>query len=134
MSDFSKELEYKNNKIKHVITPNEGNALALASGAFIANKKINVVYLQNSGLGNLINPFLSLVHKNIWNIPLFLVIGWRGNPYEKDEPQHIPQGKITINLLKSLKIKYEIVSENENQFKTIKNLKDYALKSNTPLH
>ena len=63
LSDFSKELEYKNNKIKHVITPNGRNALALASGAFIANKKINVVYLQNSGLGNLINPFLSLVHK-----------------------------------------------------------------------
>ena len=133
LSDFSKELEYKNNKIKHVITPNEGNALALASGAFIANKKINVVYLQNSGLGNIINPFLSLVHKNIWNIPLFLVIGWRGNPHNKDEPQHIPQGKITIKLLKSLKVKYEIVSENENQFKTIKNLKDYALKNNTPV-
>lgn len=133
LSDFSKELEEKNDEIKHIIAPNEGNALSIATGSFIANKQINVVYLQNSGLGNIINPFLSLAHKEVWSIPLFFVIGWRGRPNEKDEPQHMAQGKITINLLKNLKIKYEVVKDNQNYYDIIKNLKDYALDHKAPV-
>ena len=131
LSDFSKELNAKKAKVKHIISPNEGNALSIAIGAFITNNKINVVYLQNSGLGNLINPYLSLAHRDVWSIPLFFVIGWRGSHYGKDEPQHIPQGEITIKLLKFLKIRFEIVSDNTDLDDKVKKLKQYAVNNNS---
>ena len=65
-------------------------------------KKLACVYLQNSGLGNAVNPLISIAHKNVYSIPLLLLIGWRGAPGKKDEPQHIEKGKITIKLLKLL--------------------------------
>ena len=96
---------------QHVITANEGNAIALSSGYYLATKKIGLVYMQNSGLGNAINPLVSLSDKEVYGIPVLLLIGWRGEPNEKDEPQHQKQGKITLELLETLDIPYEILTK-----------------------
>ena len=85
LAEFSSELEGNSKKIKHLICPNEGNAIASAIGYHAVTKKISVVYMQNSGLGNAINPLISLAHKKVWSIPIVLVIGWRGNDKLKDD-------------------------------------------------
>ena len=102
---------------KHIITANEGNAVALAAGYHMATEKIPVVYMQNSGLGNTVNPLLSLSDEKVYQIPLLLLIGWRGEPGVKDEPQHNTQGEVTIDLLKAMKIPHEILSLNPEEFK-----------------
>ena len=81
---------------RHIIAANEGNAVALAAGYYLAQNSLPLVYMQNSGLGNAINPFLSLCDPYVYSIPMVVVIGWRGEPRVKDEPQHIKQGKIQI--------------------------------------
>ena len=73
---------------KHIITANEGNAVGLASGHYLSTGKPAVVYLQNSGLGNIINPLISLADEDVYKIPILFLIGWRGEPGTKDEPQH----------------------------------------------
>ena len=89
-----------------MITSNEGNAIALAAGYNLA-KKMACVYMQNSGLGNAVNPFSFTSTHKVYSIPMLLLIGWRGSPFvKKDEPQHMVKGKITRNLLKLLDIKY----------------------------
>ena len=98
-------------KEKHIISANEGGAVALAIGYHLATGKIPLVYMQNSGFGNTINPLLSLADPKVYSIPLVLVIGWRGEPGLKDEPQHIKQGEISETLLKTLDIPYIIISE-----------------------
>jgi len=97
----------------NIIAANEGGAIGLASGYYLATGKIPVVYMQNSGLGNIVNPLLSLMDKEVYNIPVLLLVGWRGEPGEKDEPQHIKQGKVTIPLLNAMGIKYDILSKDE---------------------
>lgn len=89
---------------KHIITANEGNAVALAAGYHLATGKIPVIYLQNSGLGNAINPVASLLNDQVYGIPCIFIIGWRGEPGTKDEPQHTYQGQITPNLLELMDI------------------------------
>ncbi len=96
---------------KHIITANEGNAVGLASGYYLATSKIPVVYMQNSGEGNIINPVASLTNEKVYNIPMIFVIGYRGEPGVHDEPQHIYQGEVTIKLLDDMNIKSFIVSE-----------------------
>ena len=109
-------------KKNHIIAANEGNAVALAAGYHLATKKIPLVYMQNSGLGNAVNPLLSLTDKQVYNIPLLLMIGWRGEPGVKDEPQHISQGELTPAMLGLLKIPYCILSDNEKEaFSQVKN-------------
>ena len=99
-------IDYKH----HIIAANEGNAVALAAGYYLSTKKFPVVYLQNSGLGNIVNPVASLLNDKVYAIPVIFVIGWRGEPNIKDEPQHIFQGEITEKLLKDLNIEYFIIS------------------------
>lgn len=96
----------------HTICANEGNAVALACGHYLATQKPALVYMQNSGIGNIINPLLSLADKDVYNIPFLMLIGWRGEPEVKDEPQHKTQGKLTLKLLDTVGIKYEILDEN----------------------
>lgn len=101
---------------KHnIITANEGAAVGLAAGYHIATGKIGVVYMQNSGEGNAINPLASLTDKEVYNIPLLLLIGWRGRPGVHDEPQHVKQGKITTGLLNVMGINYEVLSKEEDK-------------------
>lgn len=97
----------------NIITANEGSAIALGAGYYMATGKIPVVYMQNSGQGNTLNPLISLTDKEVYSIPILLVIGWRGEPGVKDEPQHIKQGKITLSLLDVMGIPYEILSDIE---------------------
>ncbi|MBH0210410.1 MAG: phosphonopyruvate decarboxylase, partial [Nitrospira sp.] len=79
---------------EHIIAANEGGAVALAIGYHLATRKIPLVYLQNSGLGNVVNPLLSLVDEDVYSVPMLLVIGWRGEPGVHDEPQHKKQGRV----------------------------------------
>jgi len=101
---------------KHIITANEGNAVALATGYYLAQKSLPLVYMQNSGFGNAINPLLSLCDPDVYSIPMLVMIGWRGEPGVKDEPQHAKQGKVQLKLLESMDIPYEIISKDDNQF------------------
>lgn len=100
---------------KHIIASNEGNAIGLALGFYLATGKFGLVYLQNSGIGNAINPLVSLADKDVYSIPLLLLIGWRGQEGVPDEAQHIKQGKITTTLLETLGIQYLILPENDNE-------------------
>ena len=108
LKNFSTHLE-KYPKKKHVIAANEGSATSIGIGHYLSLKKIPCVYMQNSGLSNAINPLISIAGKNIYSIPLFLLIGWRGSPNKPDEPQHVAKGKITRSLLKLLKIDFCII-------------------------
>ena len=96
---------------RHVVGVNEGNCVALAAGRYLATGMPSCVYMQNSGIGNCVNPILSLTSAEVYNIPIVYLIGWRGAPGEKDEPQHIAQGKRTTQLLELLDINYEVIDE-----------------------
>jgi phosphonopyruvate decarboxylase len=94
----------------HFITANEGAAVAMTTGYYLATNKVGLVYLQNSGLGNAINPLTSLANKEVYGVPMLLMIGWRGQPGKKDEPQHQKMGEIVLQLLQVLGIQYFIFS------------------------
>ena len=94
---------------KHIISANEGSATALATGYHFATGKIPLIYMQNSGEGNMINPLLSIVDPDVYSVPMMIVIGWRGEPGVHDEPQHIKQGKVTCDLLDAMKIPYSVL-------------------------
>lgn len=96
--------------LPHTIAANEGNAIGLAIGTYLASEKPGVVYMQNSGLGNAVNPLTSLADPDVYGIPLFLIVGWRGEPGIKDEPQHKKQGKVTLGQLDLLEIPYKVIS------------------------
>lgn len=98
---------------KHIIAANEGTAVAIASGYHMATRRYPVVYLQNSGLGNIINPLLSLVDPRVYKIPMLFLIGWRGEPGRKDEPQHMVQGAAMNSLLTDCGVKYEVLADYE---------------------
>lgn len=96
---------------RNIIAANEGNAVGIACGYHIATGRLGVVYMQNSGEGNAVNPLLSIADEDVYSIPLLLMIGWRGEPGTKDEPQHKKQGKVTLALLKAMGIEYEILQD-----------------------
>jgi len=98
-------------KSNHVITANEGSAVALATGYHLATRKFPVVYMQNSGYGNTVNPLLSLCDPKVYSIPMLLLIGWRGEPGKKDEPQHLVQGKVMSSMLSVMDINYEVLPD-----------------------
>ena len=94
---------------EHITAANEGNAIALAAGYHLATGRIATVYMQNSGIGNAINPLVSLTDPEVYRIPLLMIIGWRGEPGRKDEPQHVKQGRVTPAQLELLEIPYWIL-------------------------
>jgi len=119
----------------HIISANEGNAISIAIGYHLATKKVPLVYLQNSGLGNIINPLLSLADPDVYSIPMILLIGWRGEPGVNDEPQHIKQGKVTTDLLNVMKVPYEVLSSettSEEAEQIVKKIVRKAGNLNTP--
>lgn len=97
---------------KHMIAANEGNAVGLAAGHYLSTGKIPMVYMQNSGIGNIINPVASLINDEVYGIPCIFVVGWRGEPGVHDEPQHVYQGKVTLQLLEDMDIETCVVSKN----------------------
>lgn len=110
----------------NIIAANEGGAMGLAAGHYLATGQIPVVYMQNSGEGNIINPLASLTDKDVYNIPVLLVIGWRGKPGVHDEPQHVKQGKVTTGLLNTMGIDYTVLSKEEDKaFVQIQKAVDY---------
>ena len=112
-------------KFQHLILTNEGSAVSAGIGYYLSTKKVPAVYMQNSGIGNSINPIISIAHKKVYKIPLFLIIGWRGAPKLKDEPQHLAQGKITRQILNLCGIKHSIIDKNI-ELKEIKKLINYS--------
>lgn len=118
---------------KHIIAANEGNAIALATGYHLGTGKMALVYMQNSGLGNAINPLLSLADPDVYSIPMLILIGWRGEPGVKDEPQHVKQGKVQLDLLDSIKLRYDIISADDTEWQQkIKKGIDIAISDNRP--
>jgi phosphonopyruvate decarboxylase len=115
LKGFNNYLVKNASKNEHIIAANEGGAVALASGYHLATDKVALVYMQNSGLGNAINPLMSLADKDVYGIPMILLIGWRGEPGKKDEPQHMKQGRITIPMLKTMQIPNVILSDSSKQ-------------------
>ena len=118
---------------KHIIAANEGNATGLAAGYHFATGKVPLIYMQNSGLGNVVNPILSLVDPDVYSIPCILVIGWRGEPGVHDEPQHVKQGRVTCALLDAMQIPYVILTNDESDLHNqIEKCFDYVRKNNAP--
>lgn len=114
LKDFLFALDSGTSNISHFIAANEGNAIAIASGHYISTGVPAIVYMQNSGLGNAINPLVSLADSEVYGIPMLLIIGWRGKKGESDEPQHVKQGRITEDLLRVLEIPFlELNSESD---------------------
>ena len=118
---------------RHIITANEGNAIALAAGYHLATGKLPLVYMQNSGLGNSVNPLLSLCDPDVYSIPMLILIGWRGEPGFRDEPQHVKQGKVQLDLLQAMDISYEVISKDEREVdRKISKSAVRAIKDNRP--
>jgi phosphonopyruvate decarboxylase len=101
----------------HVITSNEGAAIGLAIGRYLGKCELPLVYLQNSGLGNAVNPLLSLASNKVYGIPMLVMIGWRGEPGIKDEPQHIHQGEVMLDMLDAMNVPSFILSDNLEELK-----------------
>jgi phosphonopyruvate decarboxylase len=134
LKDFLKYLQDHSTTQEHVITANEGLAVSLVSGYHFSSGKLPLVYLQNSGLGNLVNPLTSLADKEMYSVPMLLLIGWRGRPGVKDEPQHIKMGRITVSLLDVLEVPVYLLDENEAlSFEKINSAVMQAIKEQRPV-
>jgi phosphonopyruvate decarboxylase len=110
LNDFCLYVENNWLEEKHVIAANEGNAVALAAGYHLISNTIPLVYMQNSGIGNAMNPLISLTHPSVYGIPMILLIGWRGEPGVKDHPQHTKQGQLTPVLMDDVDIPWKKLS------------------------
>lgn len=113
LKDFCAYVTDQSAGANHIITANEGAAVALASGHYLATGRPAVVYMQNSGQGNAVNPLMSLSDPDVFGIPMLLLVGWRGEPGTEDEPQHVKQGKITLDLFTAMGIPHAVLPEDE---------------------
>ena len=133
LKDFCAYVTANTSNKKHVITANEGNAIALAAGHHFATGKAACVYLQNSGLGNIINPLMSLAAPEVYSVPMLMLIGWRGEPGKKDEPQHLVQGQATPALLASLNIPFQVLPDfQEGAEKVLRTASEYMHENQGP--
>ena len=118
----------------HVITANEGLAVGLAAGRYFATGKLPLVYLQNSGLGNLVNPLTSLADREMYAVPMLLLVGWRGRPGVKDEPQHTKMGRVTIPMLEVLEVPvYHLEADEKKSFEKINKAAAQAMSEQRPV-
>lgn len=118
----------------HVIAANEGGAVGLAAGHYLAMGKPALVYMQNSGQGNAVNPLASLADPDVYSIPMVLLVGWRGEPGVKDEPQHVKQGKVTVSLFETLGIPTEILPDDEPvALEVVRNMVEKAKAESRPV-
>ena len=109
----------------HIIAANEGNCTALAAGYHLATGKTPVVYLQNSGEGNIINPVASLLNDKVYGIPVIFIIGWRGEPGFHDEPQHIYQGELTLKLLEDMDIRAFVIGKDTSDEEVVEAMEGF---------
>jgi phosphonopyruvate decarboxylase len=114
LANFCAYADDQGGRNQHLITANEGNAVALAMGYHMATGKVAMVYMQNSGLGNTVNPLTSLADSEVYKVPMLLVIGWRGEPGDKDEPQHVKQGRVTLGQLNVLEIPHWVLDSDSD--------------------
>lgn len=124
-------LEILKNEKNFQISPHEGIAVSSGVGYHYATKKIPCIFMQNSGLGNILNPISSIAHKNIFSVPMLLLIGMRG--YKGDEPQHLIQIKATPKILKSSDISYFWLDSKTNVNKQIQYATNLAKKNRMPV-
>ena len=106
-------------RVIHRIAVNECEATALAAGYYLSTRKIGVIYMQNSGLGKTVNPLTSLCDPEVYSIPAIIMIGWRGEPGQKDEPQHKKMGRVTLSLLDTLEIPHEVLPDDPAQIEAV---------------
>ena len=119
---------------EHIIAANEGSSIAIASGHYLATTKPSLVYMQNSGIGNAVNPLLSLASPEVYSIPMIVMIGWRGEPDRKDEPQHMLQGQIMPQFLNSMNIPwFELSPKTKDSGKVIQEAIAGMTKSSCPV-
>lgn len=123
---------------EHVIASNEGSAIGIGIGHYLSNKSPALIYMQNSGLGNSINPLVSLADPTVMSCPMLLLIGWRGEILNNgsqllDEPQHIKQGSITLEMLRTIGIPYYVIDKDNNLSADIKNAIKKTKSSNCPV-
>lgn len=109
LKQFCDGLQLYEGHFRHYVTANEGAAIGLAVGTYLASGKPACIYMQNSGIGNAVNPIASLANGDVYGVPMLLIVGWRGEPGVKDEPQHVFQGKITCRLFETMEIPYAVV-------------------------
>lgn len=114
LKQFCDGLQNCDGKFKHYVTANEGAAVGVAIGSYLGSGNPACVYMQNSGIGNAINPIASLANEDVYGVPILFIVGWRGEPGVKDEPQHVFQGKITCSLFDVLSIEYEVIDADTN--------------------
>lgn len=134
LNDFCLHIEDSWSKDRHVIAANEGNAIGLAAGYHLATGTIPLVYMQNSGIGNTVNPLLSLTHGQVYCMPMILLIGWRGERGSNDHAQHKKQGEVTPLLLETMDVPYKVVPDNtEEALSILKWALEEAITSNSPV-
>ena len=134
LKEFCFFIDDKLPEEKHIIAANEGSAVSIGAGYHLATNKIPLVYMQNSGLGNAVNPLLSLCDPDVYSIPMLLMIGWRGEPGFKDEPQHIKQGRVQLDMLDGMEIPYKVLSnDNVTYEKLLSDLIATAKDKNRPV-
>ena len=134
LGDLLSYLTVSTGNVQHIVATSEGEAIGIAAGYHLATNKVPIIYMQNSGLGNAINPLTSLMDREVYSIPSLLFISWRGEPGYKDEPQHIKMGKVLLRLLDSLEVPYEFASENATETALlIHRLKVLARKNQKPV-
>lgn len=109
LKQFCDGVQLHGEKFRHYVAANEGAAVGLAVGSYLSSRKPACVYMQNSGIGNIINPLASLAHDDVYGIPMLFVVGWRGEPGVKDEPQHVFQGKVTCELFQTMTVPYSVI-------------------------
>jgi phosphonopyruvate decarboxylase len=119
---------------RHVITANEGAAVGLAMGHHLATGGPALVYMQNSGLGNTVNPLTSLTDPAVYGVPMVLLVGWRGEPGVKDEPQHVHMGKVTRQTLEAIEVPYELLPDDEQAAaEVVQRMAKLAVSEQTPV-
>lgn len=137
LKQFCDGLMLSGNRFRHYVTANEGAAVGLAVGNYLSSGRPACVYMQNSGIGNAVNPLASLANRDVYGIPMLFIIGWRGEPGVKDEPQHVFQGKITCELLDTMAVPFSVIDSEtapgqleeifEKAGEALAGLKQYAL-------
>lgn len=134
LNEFCLYVQNNASAEQHIIAANEGNAIGIAAGHHLATGQIPLVYMQNAGLGNAFNPLVSLTHKEVYSIPLVLLVGWRGDPAVSDWVQHKKQGELTLVLLDSMDIPYMIVDDDSDNGRSAANWAvNLAKETNSPV-
>lgn len=134
LKDICAYISDNTTPIKHLITANEGSAIALAVGQYITTGQPSLVYMQNSGFGNALNPLLSLADAKVYGVPMLVMVGWRGEPGIKDEPQHIKQGEIMEQLLEACNLPKIIIDGKTSKIgEILKSAVDHAINKSQPI-